>query len=116
MKRGHRGLTLPQGWKKASGHLHICEGQSDVAAAISSGMRAIGRPGISAGFGDLVALLQGRQDELIVVADNDPEGQGLLGANKLAKKLADSLQQYVTVMVPPARFKDLRQFLIESPS
>ena len=41
---GHRGLTLPKGFDEAEGTLYICEGASDVSAALSHGMRAIGRP------------------------------------------------------------------------
>lgn len=53
---GHRGLTLPKGFDEAEGTLYICEGASDVAAALSDGMRAIGRPAAHSGFDDLAVL------------------------------------------------------------
>ena len=53
---GHRGLTLPKGFDEAEGTLYIWEGASDVAAALSDGMRAIGRPAAHSGFDDLAVL------------------------------------------------------------
>lgn len=114
MRGGHRGLTLPRDWQEGGGPLHICEGQSDVAAALSADMRAIGRPGIQGGFRDLVALLKAEKSELIVVADNDAEGQGREGAKELAIRLSRSLRRKVDVKAPPARFKDLREFLTKA--
>jgi hypothetical protein len=110
-KGGHRGLTLPHGWNQNDGPLYICEGQSDVAAAISNGMNAIGRPGLKAGLGDLVELLQADSRHLIVVADNDSETKGHKGATELATHLGLHLKRKIQVMAPPVEFKDLRQLL-----
>lgn len=66
---GHRGLTLPKGFDEAEGTLYICEGASDVSAALSHGMRAIGRPAAHSGFDDLAVLLREFPDAIMVVAD-----------------------------------------------
>jgi hypothetical protein len=116
MKGGHRGLTLPSDWNESDGPLYICEGQSDVAAAISHGMRAIGRPGISAGLGDLATLLRQESGKLIMLADNDKFDENRSKAKRLAKKLADTLQRPVGLMAPPPDYKDLREFLTEGKS
>lgn len=113
MNGGHRGLTLPQDWQIGCKPLYICEGQSDVAAAISKGMRAIGRPGISAGLGDLATLLRRESGKLIVVADNDHHDEKRFCAKALAKKLAGTLQRPVNLIAPPSGYKDLREFLTE---
>ena len=106
-----RGLTLPTGWQEAQGPLFICEGATDVAAAITHGMRAIGRPAAYSGMSDLAWLLRGFPDEIKVVADNDPHAAGLKGADRLAKELADSLGKHIQVRIPTPEFKDLRQML-----
>lgn len=112
-KGGHRGLTLPIGWDQSNQPLHICEGASDVAAAISSDMRAIGRPGLSSGFDDLAILLKDESSEIVVVADNDTEGAGRAGAEKLSERLSNTLKKTIRVMAPPKQYKDLREFLTE---
>lgn len=116
MTGSHRGLTLPQGWKESGEPLYICEGQSDVAAAISKGMRAIGRPGISAGLGDLATLLRQESGKLIMVADNDRHDKNRSKAKELASKLAHTLQRSVKLIAPPSGYKDLREFLTEGQS
>ena len=87
---GHRGLTLPKGFDEAEGTLYICEGASDVSAALSHGMRAIGRPAAHSGFDDLAVLLREFPDEIMVVADNDESGTGTQGAERLARQLSNS--------------------------
>jgi len=106
----HRGLTLPHGWEQAKGPLHICEGASDVAAATSAGLRAIGRPAAHAGFSDLAVLLRGFGEQILVVADNDASGTGLEGAEKLAGRLSTELKINIEVVSPPMPYKDLRQY------
>ena len=112
-KGGHRGLTLPSNWDQSDHPLHVCEGASDVATAISIGMRAIGRPGLKSGFCDLAVLLKDEQAELVMVADNDAEGAGRTGAEQLAKRLSNTLRKLIQVMAPPTQFKDLREYLTE---
>ena len=140
MKGSHRGLTLPQGWQEGEGELYICEGQSDVAAAVSHNIRAIGRPGLKSGFRDLAVLLKDEPGEIIMVADNskkesgrteatqkdeaseinmvadnDEEESGRIGATQLAKQLCDALKKPIRVVAPPKQFKDLRDCLTENP-
>ena len=112
-KGGHRGLTLPKRWDQSNSSLFICEGASDVAAALTSEMRAIGRPGLKSGFNDLAILLKDEQAEIVVVADNDSEGAGRAGAQKLAERLSNELKKPIQVMAPPKNFKDLREYLTE---
>ena len=140
MKGSHRGLTLPQGWQEGDEKLYICEGQSDVAAAVSHNIRAIGRPGLKSGFRDLAVLLKDELGEIIMVADNskkesgrteatqkdepseinmvadnDEEESGRIGATQLAKQLSDALKKPIRVVAPPKQFKDLRDYLTENP-
>ena len=112
-KSGNRGLILPSNWDQSDQPLHICEGASDVAAATSCGMRAIGRPGLKSGFDDLAILLKDEPAEIVVVADNDSEGAGRAGAQQLADNLSGVLKKPVDVMAPPSQFKDLREYLTE---
>lgn len=109
----NRGVTLPSGWDQSDQRLHICEGASDVAAAISCGMRAIGRPGLKSGFNDLAILLKNEQAEIVMVADNDAEGVGRKGAKKLAQRLSNALQRPIQTKAPPPQYKDLREYLME---
>ena len=110
-KGGHRGLTLPLGWDESDAILHICEGASDVAAAISRDMRAIGRPGLKSGFDDLAILLKDEPAEIVMIADNDSEGVGRAGAKHLANRLSNFLKRSIDVMAPPEQYKDLREHL-----
>lgn len=110
LKGSRRGLTLPTGWGKPGKTLHILEGQSDVAAAISDGRRAIGRPGTAGATEDLIQLLASVTDDLVVVADNDRSGAGLNSAIELSKKISTSLRRKVPVSAPPPDFKDFRCF------
>lgn len=112
-KGGNRGLILPSNWNQSDQPLHVCEGASDVAAATSCGMRAIGRPGLKSGFDDLAILLKDEPAEIVVVADNDSEGAGRTGAEKLAQRLSNALQKPIQVMAPPKPYNDLREFLTE---
>ncbi len=112
-KGGHRGLILPSNWNQPDQPLHVCEGVTDVAAAISCGMRAIGRPCLKSGFDDLAILLNGEQAEIVIVADNDSKGAGKSGAKQLADELSDVLKKPVSVYAPPSQFKDLRLYLTE---
>lgn len=110
IKGSRRGLTLPLGWGKPGKTLHILEGQSDVAAAISDGRRAIGRPGTSGGVDDLIQLLDSVKDDLVIVADNDKSGAGLNSAKELSEKITTCLRRVVNVIGPPNSFKDFRSF------
>jgi hypothetical protein len=110
-KGSKRGLTLPSGWKETQGDLYVCEGQTDVAAALSQGHRAIGLPGKTGAWGDIVMLLRHEKEDITVVADNDPNSSGIKEAQKLASMLRREVAPSVKLCVPPPGFKDLREFL-----
>lgn len=110
MPGAKRGLYLPRGWKEQSGKLYICEGQSDTAAAIMKGHRAIGRPNKEAGLSHLVQVLRDFPDDIIVVKDNDAETADAV-TNCIVKKLSNALQRKINIYSPPEGFKDLRAFL-----
>lgn len=110
VKGGKRGLTLPTGWRESRAKLLVCEGQSDTAAAISVGYRAIGRPGKAAGLRDLVQVLRDVGEEIIIVVDNDsdqPDGQ----ESRFLANLANGLKKTIGRYQPPRAFKDLRDYL-----
>lgn len=115
MPGAKRGLYLPPGWKNQSGPLYICEGQSDTAAGIMRGFRAIGRPNKNAGLSHLVEILREVADEIIVVKDNDVETAST-GKECLAKKLSNALQRKIGIYNPPEGYKDLRDFLTKGMS
>lgn len=110
MQGSKRGLTIPKGWKEQEGPVLICEGLTDVAAAITYGKRAIGRPGVNSGLDDLTILLRDVREEIVMVADNDEHGGGRIGARQLAEKLGTALGRQIVLMAPPKGFKDIREF------
>lgn len=82
----------------------VCEGASDVAAVLTMGMPAIGRPSCLGNEGDVATFcqIQGVQ-KVVIVADADKPG--LRGAEKLQSALpVDSV-----VYCPP--MKDVREML-----
>lgn len=95
------------------------EGPTDVAAALSIGLYAIGRPTCQTG-NDLVrdCLKRLRIYKAVIVADNDelkkrPNGSqwrpGIDGALKLKKELGLAS----VIWTPPSPIKDLREFVIK---
>jgi hypothetical protein len=111
-----RGIYLPANWDHRPGPIYIPEGASDVAALLSAGKCAIGRPSAKGGAAYLVALLrEHRNREIIVLGENDlrPDGfwPGKEGAHHIAGILTEALGRPVKIMMPPAEFKDIREFL-----
>ncbi len=84
----------------------VVEGHSDTAAAMDMGFVAIGRPSAEGGLSLLPALLRGQ--EVIVVGDNDA-GAGKKGMESVFYVLSPVCKK-VTKVLPPAQFKDLRQW------
>lgn len=108
-----RGLTLPAGWRErsvAAGALYLPEGASDTFTMHVCGQPAVGRASCSDGTKHLPRLLRDLPESvaLVVVADLDPHGAGLRGAQDLARVLTESLQRPVRVVLPPAGSKDVR--------
>ncbi len=84
----------------------VVEGASDTAAAMDLGFIGVGRPSAEGGIALLPGLLRGR--EVIVVGDNDA-GAGKKGMESAHLTLLDVCPRVIKVM-PPAQFKDLRQW------
>lgn len=85
-------------------YLLIVEGPTDLAAALTLGYCAIGRPscrGMEKEINDFAIKHHIR--DLIIISDNDTPG--LLGAEKLQEEISI----HSTIVIPPC--KDLRQFL-----
>lgn len=90
----------------------VVEGMSDVAAAMSLGLVAVGRPSNLAGLDELAKLVRGRA--AIVIGENDrkPDGStpgetGMIAATQALRKTCTS----VAKLLPPADVKDLRQWI-----
>lgn len=134
---GARGLTYADCWDKG-GPVLLPEGGSDVAALVTLGLSAIGRPSNSGGtdlLADLLELEPSVTPErlIVVVAEDDrlKGGQprkvphdhktdcqgcgicwpGLDGARRTAKGLADLLRRPVAYAMPPDGAKDSRSWL-----
>jgi hypothetical protein len=85
--------------------LVVCEGASDVAAALSVGLEAIGRFSCSGTIEETVDRIRRHQPgRVIVVPDNDEPG--LRGAEQLIRRL-DGIAR-VELRRPPHGIKDLR--------
>jgi DNA primase len=96
------GLFVPDGIT-GGGHLLVCEGPTDCAAALDLGFEAIGRPNCNSKVRMTVRYVGARP--VIIVADNDVAG--IAGARGLAEALAVRGRR-VRIVVPPAGVKDLR--------
>jgi hypothetical protein len=91
----------------------ITEGESDLAAALTLGVCGIGRPGAREAAKEIVALFQGCLTACpCITADNDPEGNGVEGAEALADALV-AAGVPCRVLTPPDGFKDLRQWFTQ---
>lgn len=117
------GLFYAPNWEKFPGVVLIVEGASDVAAALSLGICAIGRPSNVGGTTELKQLLAGKNRKAIVLGENDekPHKRGVhdycpkdcpgcmhcfpgkYGAEHTAKQLG------VKYCMPPAAMKDFRE-------
>jgi hypothetical protein len=107
---GREGLFLPSGLETA--HLQdcllVCEGPSDTAAALDSGLPAVGRPSCRGGVELLVDFArQHGVRKIVILADSDEPGQA--GAKALADKLA-VLPIELSIVTPPAGIKDVREW------
>jgi hypothetical protein len=114
----HRGLTFDpsQNWSEI---VLVPEGASDVAAALTMGLCAVGRPNNLGGVELLGALLWPAQKAgvvIVVMAERDekPDGRwpGLDGAIRTAQRLADAWDQPVGYALPGDDQKDIRSWLV----
>ena len=112
----HRGLILPANWWQSVQRLYLPEGPSDVAAFLSAGLSAIGRPSARNVAGIVEALTNIPQVEVIVVGENDqkPDGSwpGRSGAERCANLLQAALGRPVWISYPPVTHKDFRDFYV----
>lgn len=105
VKGSKNGLFIPNNLPK-KGVVYVCEGESDTAALITSGLPAVGRPSCNSGDRLLKELL--KSNEVVVCADRD--GAGRKGAESLTKYLNMHISG-ATMMLPPEKYKDMRDWL-----
>jgi hypothetical protein len=133
-KGSRRGLTYCDGWHDALGPIYLCEGGSDVAAGLSINLCIVGRPSNTGGVPMLSQLLKPHVKRRIIVLgerdrkttlyvkqkflDHNPKCRGCLqcwpgkaGAIQTAKELAERLNTQIAWKLPPAPFKDLREWV-----
>jgi len=112
-----RGLIIPVSLTSIPGPVLVVEGPSDVAACLSMGLAAVGRPNNCGGSDRLADLLRDR--DVIVVGENDSrlmDGGQLLwpgrdGAESVSRGLAAKWQRPVQWSLPPKNIKDVRAWL-----
>ncbi|MCE9568161.1 MAG: DUF3987 domain-containing protein [Planctomycetes bacterium] len=113
---GHRGLTLPTGWRDRPGPVFVCEGPTDSAAMTAAGLSCVGRPGTNMGAELLAELFRELPSDrdIIIVGENDekPDGKwpGKTGAIAVAGRLAELLHRPVRWSLTPHGEKDPRQW------
>jgi hypothetical protein len=108
-----RGLIVPNTLGTLPGAIAVVEGATDVAAALTLGIAAVGRPSNSAGAADLANLLQGRTVVVLGERDEKPDGRwpGRDGARAVADRLSRQWKTRVDWALPPEGSKDLRDWL-----
>ncbi len=123
MAGGQRGLTVPDKWDDFDfgATLLLVEWPSDVLAARSLDLHALGRPSCVGGVEHLAAMLkrlpENRRPMLVVVGEYDPKPDGKWpgrdGAVQTAAKSKSELGKgwVVRWALPPKGHKDLREFV-----
>jgi hypothetical protein len=103
---GRAGLFVPDGIATNLSRLFICEGPSDVAALLSIGLPAIGRPSCTGGMAAAVNFVRriGCHD-IAIVADHDEAGRH--GAERLARLLV-TVANTVRIITPGKTGDDAR--------
>lgn len=105
VRGGHEGLFVPSGLS-TTGTLYVAEGPTDVAALLTLGLNAIGRPNCRGAVELCRELCRGRV--VVIVADADKPGRE--GAQTLAAELA-TVAESVRVVEPPSGTKDIRAWV-----
>lgn len=120
IKGGHRGLTIPVGWREKPGPVHSVEGVSDVLALTHAGLTVVGRPSNTGGVDLFAALLPNTPDDerpVCVLGENDQKENGDWpgrdGAEKVASELTTKFGRPVKVAFPPDGVKDGRAWVHE---
>ena len=107
------GLFIPH--LSHSGHLFVVEGATDTAAVRQLDFDVVGRPSCTGGEAHLVEMLMTRwplgrvtRPSMVIVGERDKPG--IAGARKLMRRMLAHLKD-VTVMIPPAGYKDVREWI-----
>lgn len=105
--RGSRnGLFLPTDLLSlpvVSDKILLCEGATDAIVLRHAGFAVAGRPNHTAARDMAVELVRSVSQDPVVVADNDPSGDGLRGARKLAAMFSNPAP-----IIMPRQHKDIR--------
>ncbi len=110
---GHRGLIIPANLADYDGTLYIPEGVTDVAALLSVGVAAIGRPMAKSSALATHWLCEYLKRDgiksrpVVVLGDNDPAG--VSGAEDLAAELSAHFRCGVGWALPHKKYKDVRE-------
>lgn len=111
---GQRGLYVPATLCLKAPWIYVPEGASDVAALISNGLHAVGRPSCTGGVPLLCDLFRGVSATIVIVGENDHKDDGHWpgrdGARQVASKLVRRGINAVWTL-PPDGIKDLRDYL-----
>lgn len=109
-----RGLIIPKAIDQSQ-TIYVVEGASDVAAAVSIGLQAVGRPSAMGGLEHLTELLESWEGEVVVLGENDRkangEWPGRTGAIRMAASLSRRLASPIRWSMPPADRKDIRAWV-----
>lgn len=105
VKGSHQGLFLPTEYPYATdGTLHLVEGVTDLAAAMTIGLYAIGRPSCLGQENLILDFIRSQNvKRLVIICDNDDPG--IRGA----ERLQSMLPVFSAMFLPPC--KDLREFV-----
>ncbi len=111
-----RGLIVPKGFDSMPDPVLPVEGPSDVAACLTMGLTAVGRPSNCGGISHLAELVRGHK--VLVAGENDRKVEnrterwpGRDGAKKVAQALAKGWGKPVQWALPPDGAKDIRAWL-----
>jgi putative DNA primase/helicase len=110
---GHRGLVLPAEMPARGGPVLLVEGPTDVAACLTLGLPAVGRPSCTGGT-DFLARMR-FPNGVTVVGENDLKSDGKWpgrdGAKRTAETLASAWGREVPWTLVPEGHKDVRDWL-----
>jgi hypothetical protein len=112
--KGHRGLSIPTGWRGRDGPVYLPEGASCTLALTAMGLSAVGRPSNQSGVNHLAELLTDlpADRQIIVLGEYDQKENGDWpgrdGAKGTAEKLTDKLGREVVWALPLDGAKDAR--------
>jgi hypothetical protein len=119
MGGGHRGLTIPAGWRERAGPTLIPEGHSCVMALTAMGLRAVGRPSNTGGVEQLMKLVESlpADQDVILLGEFDANEKGVWPGSKcidVAQRLASELNRRIRWAFPPDRkVKDVREWFVK---